>query len=422
VSVRTRAVRWGAPEARTADTGRPVLFVHHGADRIRGSERALLDLMDGLDRSRYVPVLWCSSRTLASEAERLGMRVLVGRGWEATSHTLLPPRALVTEAREALQTHRVALIHANSCFPLKWLVPAARAARIPVVAHLHGILGRESRLNLFLHQATHVVAVSEVAAQGPRSDGLEAVSVIHDGVDPGLADGPVETFWRRRLGLAPATLTLIGVGALVQTKGVDTLLRALRRLRVAEGRDVALVLVGDGPERGALTELAAELDVADRVHFVGQQRDVGLALRSLGHVFVSASRVEAFSLSTLEASCCGLPVVVSDVPAHRELVIPDVTGTLVRVDDDGALAAAVACFLDDEAARRSVGSAAQARALAEFTLGRYVREFEALYERLLSCPRREYGWWRGSRWPSVYRDWFAHAVRKRLGRSRRVPA
>ena len=422
MSVRTRAVRWVAPEARSEDTGRRVLFVHYGAEGIRGSERCLLDLMAGLDRSRFVPVLWCNTRALTAEAERVGVRAVLGRGWDETGSTLLPPRELVAQARELLRTHDVALIHANACVPLKWLVPAARAARLPLVAHLHILIPRESRLYLFLHQATHVVGVSEVAAAGARADGLspEVVSVIHNGVDPGLADGPVDACWRRRLGLAPSTRTLITVGALVHAKGVDTLLRALARLR-SSGRDVALVIVGDGPERDALRELAAEMGVADRVHFVGQQRDVGLALRTLGHVFVSASRGEAFPLNVLEAACCGLPAVVSDIAAHHESIVPGVTGVLAALDDDAAFADAITPLVDDEGMRCRMGAAAHARVVAEFTVARYVRDFEALYDRLLSRPRRSYGWWQGSRWPSVYGEWLRRAVRARLTPGARHP-
>jgi glycosyltransferase involved in cell wall biosynthesis len=108
---------------------------------------------------------------------------------------------------------------------------------------------------------------------------------------------------------------LLSVGRLDAYKQVDRLVAALRSLSEAE-----LAVVGDGPVRRRLEAMASELDIADRVHLLGQiSRNELLAKYQWADVFVSLSQRESFGLAMLEAAVAGLPVVASDIPAHREV-------------------------------------------------------------------------------------------------------
>lgn len=165
----------------------------------------------------------------------------------------------------------------------------------------------------------------------------------------------------------PRPFTVGYVGRLVPEKGVHLLLQALATLN----GDWQLRVVGGGPERPALMQLAASLGVAARVQWVDQLPSVEmpaqfaalnvLALPSL----TRANWKEQFGRVIIEALACGVPVVGSDSGA-----IPDVLGDgglIVPENDVPALAQALRTLMDDAAHRRTLGDAGRARVLAHFT-------------------------------------------------------
>jgi glycosyltransferase involved in cell wall biosynthesis len=163
---------------------------------------------------------------------------------------------------------------------------------------------------------------------------------------------------------------LLAVSRLTEQKGIDVALRALPLLP----GDTVLVVLGDGPEREALTELARELGVERRVFLLGRVPDVAAWLRR-AHLLVHPARWEGFGLGVLEAMLAGLPVVASRVSSLPELVIDGETGVLVQRDDPSALAAGVARALDT----RGLGEAGRERAHLAFSVGHMAARTAALY-------------------------------------------
>lgn len=154
-------------------------------------------------------------------------------------------------------------------------------------------------------------------------------------------------------------------GRLIPGKGADHLIRALALLDDRAG--VRLVIAGDGPERPALSALAAELGVGDRVQFAGVLSD----LRELWWdcqiaAFPSDTFVDTFGMSALEAMACGRPVVATRNGGVPEVVSDGITGTLVAPGDPRGLAQALRTYADDPALRARHGAAGRARALERF--------------------------------------------------------
>jgi glycosyltransferase involved in cell wall biosynthesis len=139
--------------------------------------------------------------------------------------------------------------------------------------------------------------------------------------------------------------------------------RTLAILR--KSREVALVLVGEGPERPHVQALAAELGVADRVLCLGALPHFSEWL-GRADLFLLPSETESFGLAALEALACGVPVIASDVGGLPEVVRHGETGLLVPPGDPAALAAAVASLLDDEPRRQRLGQAGREDAVARF--------------------------------------------------------
>ena len=396
---------------------RPVLFVHDGQDWMRGSERCLVDLVASIDRARYRPVVWCNAAALADAARAAGAEVHHAPTIPAVDGAMPVSRALVAAARELIRRHGVRLVHANALGPLPALVVAARAERIPVLSHLHLIPTEPERRWMLLHQVTLAVGVSRASVAGLLADGMPAdrTTVIYNGVDAArLSEGSAHGL-RAALGIAPEATVVTVVASLIHRKGIDTVVRAVAEL-AGGGRDVHLLVCGDGDAEPSLRALAATLGVGPRVHFLGARTDVGPILRDATDVLASAARLEAFPLNVLEAGACGLPVVVSDIAPHHEAVRDGHTGLVVPTDDPSAFAAAIGRLAADPTARRRMGIAAHALVDAEFGFARWVAEFEGAYDELLARPPAGLGWLRGSTWPPVYTRWMRSALLRRVAR------
>jgi glycosyltransferase involved in cell wall biosynthesis len=245
----------------------------------------------------------------------------------------------------------------------------------------------------------------------------DRLRVIYNAVDADRLHRGDATGLRAALGIGPGELVFAGVGSLIHRKAHDVTIRAAAALN-RRGVAAHLLVCGDGEESPALRALAQSEGVADRVHFLGYRGDVGAVLRDATDVFVTSARDETLGLNVLEAQWLGLPVVASDIPAHREALVVGRTGLVVPLEAPDAVADAVAALAADPGRRATIGEAGRAVARTRFTMDRYVAEFEALYASLLARPRRDFGWVHASSWPRAYTRWMAHGVRRRLGLGR----
>jgi len=172
---------------------------------------------------------------------------------------------------------------------------------------------------------------------------------------------------------------LLAVGRLVYYKGFEHAIRALSHIPRAH-----LVIVGKGPLRGELEELARSIGVSDRVTFAGDVHADRIAhyyLASDVYLLPSIARSEAFGIVQIEALAAGLPVVNTDLPTGVPFVsIDGETGFTVPPADPVALARAVARLLDDAELRTRFGAAARARAEREFSKETMIRRVLSVYE------------------------------------------
>jgi glycosyltransferase involved in cell wall biosynthesis len=168
---------------------------------------------------------------------------------------------------------------------------------------------------------------------------------------------------------------IVSVARMEPPKDPRTLVEALAALRSAPWE---LDLVGDGPLRPEVRNLAARLGIAERVHMLGYLPDPARVL-GRARIFALSSRSEAFPRSVLEALRAGLPVVASRVGGVSEAVNDGASGLLVPPSDPAALASALGRLIADAALRRAMGECARAAYEERFTLTRMVDETEALY-------------------------------------------
>jgi glycosyltransferase involved in cell wall biosynthesis len=156
---------------------------------------------------------------------------------------------------------------------------------------------------------------------------------------------------------------IITIARLVKLKRVDLIIEA-----VAQVPDVELVIVGDGPERAALSRLTNELRVNGRVRFTGQVPHSEISdLLTHCHLFVLASTYEGLPHAVLEALSVGLPVVATRAGGTPEVVIDGVNGRLVPSNDRQSLVDALRTLIEDPHDRaRLAEGAAQTRVKFDF--------------------------------------------------------
>lgn len=210
-----------------------------------------------------------------------------------------------------------------------------------------------------LRRADAVVSTSEVMARRTSEvcPGLGPITVVPFGVD-------VECFSPIRH--AESDELVIGtVKTLAPKYGVDTLLRALNLLRDQQPkRKLRSRIVGGGSQEGELKQLAKQLALNEATEFVGSvpHDAVPGELRKLD-VYVALSRThsESFGVAIIEASACGLPVVVSNVGGLPEVVEDGVTGFIVPPEDPLAAANALEQLLASKELRDRMGAAGRRR-------------------------------------------------------------
>ena len=188
---------------------------------------------------------------------------------------------------------------------------------------------------------------------------------------------------RRRLrvdaGLTEDALVVVYVGRLAPEKELPSLLDAFAHV-LRQKPDALLVLVGDGPERAALLERAAGLGVGSRLRLTG--RVSAEAVRQwlqCSDVFTLVSSLEGFPCSLVEAMAVGLPSVVTDIPGNRQLITPDVHGSLVPLGDLPALAGEIVRLLSDAPMRARMGKAARQLVVENYATERVVDRYEELF-------------------------------------------
>lgn len=286
-----------------------------------------------------------------------------------------------------LRRERPALFHAHLSWPVadKWALAAAVAARVPAVATVQLIpefeLERSTfwQLRLLSHGVGRYIAVSRaVAAELAERFRWPAakIAVVYNAVDLDRFGAPAPAGLRAQLGGEGRPL-LLTAARLEPQKGLPVLLRAL-----AEVPDAALALAGEGPELAELEALAARLEIADRVRFLGRRSDVPELLAACD-AFVLPSLYEGSSLAVLEAMAARRAVISSAIAGTDELIADGVDGILVPPGDVNGLTAAMRRLLDDLELREELAERAREKAEREFSPGALAGGVEAVYSELL---------------------------------------
>ena len=310
------------------------------------------------------------------------------------AHILSTPISLSYFAELRRQTAMADLVHLHAPYPPAELAQLILGRAKPTVISYHSDIVRQRRtgklyaplLRKVLQRAA-LVAVSSpvyIASSPFLRDVQEKCRVIHFGIETERFEetGQVRDDAQRLRSQHGDLPLLLFIGRLRHYKGVDVLIRAMRRI------EAHLLIIGTGPMQEAWQDLAREENLADKVFFLGDGSErESLAARYAAELFVlpSTNRAEALGIVQLEAMACGLPVVCTELGTGTSYVNRDgETGLVVPPNDLRALAAAINKLLGDPAMRARMGAAGRKRVRKAFTFQTMINTTISFYQEALN--------------------------------------
>jgi glycosyltransferase involved in cell wall biosynthesis len=182
------------------------------------------------------------------------------------------------------------------------------------------------------------------------------------------------------------TQTIAFVGRLLEDKGIRTLIAAFQLLR-SRGCAVNMLMAGQIDPANPTSISAAELETwmcEPGIRWLGHVKDIA-SVWAQAHIAVLPSRREGLPKALLEAAACGRPMIATDVPGCREIVLPDQTGLLVPLDNPEALADAIDQLVNSFELRQRFGGAARHLAAEKFSDQAIGQQTVRLYRDLIDA-------------------------------------
>lgn len=289
------------------------------------------------------------------------------------------------EKLDVLHVH-YAIPHASAAVFAKQIL-AAEGIHIPIITTLHGtditLVGKDASMTpvvtYSLNMSDAVTSVSKSLKEDTYKlfNVSKEIDVIPNFIDFDRFSKKPREHFRKAISTQGEKL-LVHTSNFRKVKRVDDVVKAFAI--ISKQVSSKLLLVGDGPERHHIEMLCREMDLCNKVIFLGKQDPVEEIL-SVCDLFMMPSETESFGLAALEAMACEVPVISSNAGGIPELNVDGVTGYLCNVGDVESMAKHAVEILSDETKLAQFKSNAKKRAL-EFHINNIVPQYEAIYERV----------------------------------------
>jgi glycosyltransferase involved in cell wall biosynthesis len=364
---------------------------------IGGAEQQLVELVRGLDKSRFKPIVVTlyPGGPLESELRAASSVELISLDKKGKFDFFIMLKVLRLLRRRDVDVIQPFLTPAT----LFGLLPAI-IGRTPVKivtercglrkkTHLGNNLYRkiEDSLSRF---ADCVIPNSKAGSEYLISRGINParIKVIYNGINlQRLTPDPTEvTQIRNSMRLLPDEKVVGITASLTPAKDHLTFLQGAKIIR-QNLPQTRFAILGDGPLRPSLEKMAKELGMEPYVTFFGNQRDIGSYVSVFDVFCLSSADHEGCSNATLEAMALGKPVVITDVGGNRELVEHGETGLLVTIRNPEDLADGVLACLRQPDWAQKMGQRAREMVQTRFSLDRMVHDYEQLYEQAMQSKR-----------------------------------
>jgi len=356
---------------------------------IGGTERQQAELIKRLPADRYEQTVAAMEKgAFAAEVEQRGVPVIE---FPFTSfYNIRAARNYLALAR-LIRRQRFHLVHCHNFYSNIFGTIAARLAGMKtIITSRRDLGGMFTKTQLRVQRLAYRFSAAVLAnSQGVKRFLIENEQVpetkihcVYNGIDTDrFTPQEPASDAAESLGIAPGSPVVGMVGNLHPWKGFDVFIRIAAAVN-ASRPGVRFLIVGDGPQRGALEQMARELHVEQSVTFAGARGDIPEIL-ALMSVFVLSSPAEGLPNAVLEAMACGLPVVASNTGGVPETVNDGETGFLVLPGDTAGFAEKILQLLGDPARAKQMGQAGRRAALENFSCESLVKNTQALYDEIM---------------------------------------
>jgi len=317
-----------------------------------------------------------------------------------------PPYCLALASRmmEVAEAYSLDVLHVHYAIPhsiaamlAQQMMASFHKRRLPFITTLHGtditLVGQDPSYlpitKFSIERSDGVTSISEdLRRQTVDVFGINnEIRVIPNFINTDLYRPAAMHSASAKLGdLAKATFALSGEKLLIHVSNFRPVKRTLDCIKIlAEVRKhtpAHLLMVGDGPDRGACEHLARELKLAEHVSFLGKQNHVERLIPA-AHVLLMPSEMESFGLVALEAMACGVAPVATEVGGVPELIVNGENGFMEKVGDIAAQAARVVSLLTDDALHAGITNAGRERAIEIFSTDKIIPQYEAYYREVI---------------------------------------
>jgi glycosyltransferase involved in cell wall biosynthesis len=366
---------------------------------IGGAEQQLLELVRGIDKARFEPLVVTLYPNGSLEPE---IRQIPGVESFSVNRKGKLDFSVIKKILSLLRQKRVDIIQPFLTPATFFGLVSAAIHRTPVkVVTERSGAGLPAHLGYKLYQkvedfltryADWVVPNSEAGKSFLMDRGInpERIRVIYNGLNlERLVPDQTKVARIREQMELPQDGIVVGMTAnLNPAKDYATFLEGAMTVHQAVPQ-TRFAILGDGPLRPSVEAMARTLGVAPFVTFFGHQRDIASYIASFDIACLCSNYVEGCSNATIETMALGKPVVVSDVGGNREVVDHGSTGLLVPVRDPQALAEGVLTLTRQPGFAQEIGQRGREMVHTKFSLARMVHDYEQLYEQAIRLKRKK---------------------------------
>lgn len=382
-----------------------IVYVNH-TGQISGAERVLVDILQGLDRTRYEPYVICPADGGLSRLVRpLGVACVSAPSLQAR-FTWQPSRLIqyaksfgrmILAIRKTIITIDPEFIHANTLRAGIASTLATIGSRRTVIWHIHDILPRHPltfgvRILAYVSKRTRIITVSHSAARAfcGSFSFKNRIQTIYNGTD--LRKFPIKrpgsSQFRREVGIPEDAFMVCSVGQICERKGLRELITAFSAI-CGKVPHMHLALVGrvvfphEQKYRSTLSMMAVASGMSGRIHFTGERHDISAVLQA-ADLLVLNSFEEPFGLVLVEAMASGTPVLATRVGGIPEIVRDSENGWLIESKDTSGLAAKLLELSQDREMLDQTALFAHDFTCPQFSLQRFQNSVNMLYLEVVS--------------------------------------
>ncbi|HEY4712531.1 MAG TPA: glycosyltransferase family 4 protein [Dehalococcoidia bacterium] len=382
---------------------RILIFAAYFYPHVGGYEKIVYELSRRLVQNGYeIDILTCNTEKVLAYEELDSMHIYRLPCWNALNSTYPIPKPCLTSFKilRRLLRKNYDVIHTQTRFFITSFLGLifAKLNRAPLMhteyGARHSIISNKvidliSRAYdhsigaLIVRAARRNIGVSEAACEFLKHLGATNIQLVHDGIDTTIFKKKEDTNYRQKAGISKDAIVITFVGRLIYAKGVQDLISAFSRIKDT-APEVKLLIVGDGPYRAELENLAQQTDCHGSILFLGQRnQDEVIDVLSATDIFVNPSYSEGLPTSVMEAASIGLPIIATDVGGTREIITTDKTGILIKAGDVGQLAEELCRLLANAELREKLGENARIFVERKFNWDKITGEYIKLYTSLV---------------------------------------